>query len=67
MYPTETTNRQDAHEVAAWGHEVQIYEWMTKKLAAINQLREVLSYRQETIFLKKTGSGKSRFYHRMLL
>ena len=26
-----------------------IYEWMTKKLAAINQLREVLSYRQETI------------------
>ncbi|MEK8524515.1 hypothetical protein P2P22_14465, partial [Escherichia coli] len=24
-------------------------EWMTKKLAAINQLREVLSYRQETI------------------
>lgn len=27
----------------------EIYEWMTKKLAAINQLREVLSYRQETI------------------
>ncbi|EGD9485607.1 hypothetical protein DNX02_25350, partial [Escherichia coli] len=26
-----------------------IYEWMAKKLAAINQLREVLSYRQETI------------------
>ncbi|HAG7962125.1 MULTISPECIES: hypothetical protein [Escherichia] len=27
----------------------EIHEWMTKKLAAINQLREVLSYRQETI------------------
>ncbi|EFQ8596157.1 hypothetical protein [Escherichia coli] len=27
----------------------EIYERMTKKLAAINQLREVLSYRQETI------------------
>ena len=27
----------------------EIYEWMAKKLAAINQLREVLSYRQETI------------------
>ena len=27
----------------------EIYEWMTKKLSAINQLREVLSYRQETI------------------
>ncbi|HGX5236944.1 TPA: hypothetical protein ACNE04_004413 [Escherichia coli] len=27
----------------------EIYECMTKKLAAINQLREVLSYRQETI------------------
>ncbi|HAJ7148432.1 TPA: hypothetical protein HNO21_15840 [Escherichia coli] len=27
----------------------EIYEWMTKKLAAINQLRELLSYRQETI------------------
>ncbi|EGD7152292.1 hypothetical protein DQM43_18200 [Shigella dysenteriae] len=27
----------------------EIYEWMTKKLAAINQLREVQSYRQETI------------------
>ena len=27
----------------------EISEWMTKKLAAINQLREVLSYRQETI------------------
>ena len=27
----------------------EIYEWMTNKLAAINQLREVLSYRQETI------------------
>ncbi|HCL8910022.1 TPA: hypothetical protein N2161_004208 [Escherichia coli] len=27
----------------------EIYEWMTKKQAAINQLREVLSYRQETI------------------
>lgn len=27
----------------------EIYEWMTTKLAAINQLREVLSYRQETI------------------
>ena len=24
----------------------EIYEWMAKKLAAINQLREVLSYRQ---------------------
>ncbi|HBN7124745.1 TPA: hypothetical protein PBP60_000780 [Escherichia coli] len=29
--------------------DAEIYEWMTKKLAAINQLREVLSYRQETI------------------
>ena len=27
----------------------EIYEWMTKKLPAINQLRELLSYRQETI------------------
>lgn len=32
----------------------EIYEWMTKKLAAINQLREVLSYRQETIDSLKT-------------
>ncbi|CAM6257329.1 Prophage protein [Escherichia coli] len=40
----------------------EIYEWMTKKLAAINQLREVLSYRQETIdSLKKTGSGNHGF------
>ncbi len=23
MYPSETTNRQDAHEVAAWAYEVQ--------------------------------------------
>lgn len=45
----------------------EIYEWMTKKLAAINQLREVLSYRQETIDSFKNWIRKSRFYHRMLL
>ena len=44
----------------------EIYEWMAKKLAAINQLREVLSYRQETID-SKNWIRKSRFYHRMLL
>lgn len=31
----------------------EIYEWMTKKLAAINQLREVLSYRRNNRLLKK--------------
>ena len=45
----------------------EIYEWMTKKLAAINQLREVLSYRQETIDSLKNWIRKSQFYHRMLL
>ncbi len=45
----------------------EIYEWMAKKLAAINQLREVLSYRQETIDSLKNWIRKSRFYHRMLL
>ena len=35
--------------VAPGSTDEEIYEWMTKKLAAINQLREVLSYRQETI------------------
>lgn len=39
----------------------EIYEWMTKKLAAINQLREVLSYRRNNRLLKKTGSGNHGF------
>ncbi len=44
----------------------EIYEWMTKKLAAINQLREVQSYRQETIdSLKKTRSGDHIFIARI--
>lgn len=39
----------------------EIYEWMAKKLATINQLREVLSYRQEIIDSLKTGSGNHGF------
>lgn len=31
MYPRETTNRQDAHEVAAWAYEVQDDSLATKK------------------------------------